>query len=74
MGSALRQVRPSWTLAEPVMVQLGKETVPAWLLSSRNAPDVTYIIETNEMLLYIRGQEVEPESMLSFMEELMAFE
>jgi hypothetical protein len=74
MGSALRQVRPSWTLAEHVMVQLGKETVPAWLLSSRNAPDVTYIIETNEMLLYIRGQEVEPELMLSFMEELTAFE
>jgi hypothetical protein len=74
MGSALRQLRPSWTLAERVMIKLGKETVPAWLLSTGSAPNVAYMVETNEVLLYIRGEDVEPELMLSFMEELMVFE
>jgi hypothetical protein len=74
IGGALRQMRPAWTMAEQITVQLGNENVTAWLLSTANATNVTYIIETNESLLYVKGQEVEHQLMLSFLEELRPFD
>lgn len=70
MRDMLRRVRPAWTGAERIKLWLGDEQVEAWELNGLDPHRVRYIVEAEDTILYLSGQELAPEQVLELLQGL----
>ena len=68
MRDMLRRVRPAWTGAERIKLWLGDEQVEAWELNGLDPHRVHYIVEAEDTILYLSGQELAAEQVLELLQ------
>ncbi|MFZ2362674.1 MAG: hypothetical protein WA040_25255 [Anaerolineae bacterium] len=68
MSDALRRARPAWTRAERIKLWLGDEQVGAWELDGLDPHRVRYVVEAEDTILYLNGQELAAEQVLELLQ------
>lgn len=68
MRDVLRRARPAWTGAERIKLWLGDEQVGAWELDGLDPHRVRYVVEAENTILYLNGQELAAEQVLELLQ------